>query len=123
MKELTYNSRVADKFVIRLPDGMRDSISELARQDLISMNTYIVQKLTAAIEADEAGTALTVRAEVGWVPQEGMLVQFKNSTGSVIPWKIDAFAFSEGAIKARLCDLVTGDKIWDQLSSLEPYRM
>ncbi|MBL4833758.1 MAG: Arc family DNA-binding protein [Pseudomonas sp.] len=40
-----YTSRTADKFVVRLPDGMREHIAEVARQHHRSMNSEIIARL------------------------------------------------------------------------------
>ncbi|OLU22983.1 hypothetical protein BVH03_22325 [Pseudomonas sp. PA15(2017)] len=45
------NSRTADKFVVRLPDGMRAQVEQLAADQHTSMNTEIVR----AIESHLAG--------------------------------------------------------------------
>jgi len=37
------NSRTADKFVVRLPDGMRDQVVVHSNTAHISMNSFIVQ--------------------------------------------------------------------------------
>ena len=42
-------SRTADQFVVRLPDGMRDRIAELAKQNNRSMNAEIVKRLEWAL--------------------------------------------------------------------------
>lgn len=47
-----YNSRTADKFVIRLPEGMRDKISELARNYRRSMNSEIISRLEMSLKKD-----------------------------------------------------------------------
>lgn len=39
------NSRTADKFVVRLPDGMRQRVAEVARQNHRSMNSEIIERL------------------------------------------------------------------------------
>lgn len=39
------NSRDADKFVVRLPDGMRTNAEEAARDMHTSMNTFFVQAI------------------------------------------------------------------------------
>lgn len=41
----TYNSKTADKFVVRLPEGMRDRIAVEARRNHRSMNSEIVARL------------------------------------------------------------------------------
>ena len=48
--------QVADKYVVRLPDGMRDKITELAKANNRSMNAEIVLMLQQAIEARSMAT-------------------------------------------------------------------
>jgi len=45
MKQAVYSSRTADKFVVRLPDGMRERIAEVARNHHRSMNSEIIARL------------------------------------------------------------------------------
>jgi plasmid stability protein len=40
-----FTSRTADKFVVRLPDGMREHIAVVARQHHRSMNSEIIARL------------------------------------------------------------------------------
>lgn len=44
-------SRTADKFVVRLPDGMRDRIAQLAKENHRSMNSEMVIRLKESMEA------------------------------------------------------------------------
>ncbi|MGJ0630052.1 Arc family DNA-binding protein [Xenorhabdus bovienii] len=44
-----------DKFMLRLPDGMRDTISGMAEKHGRSMNSEIVQIIEDAIEAEKSG--------------------------------------------------------------------
>lgn len=39
------HSRAADKFVVRLPDGMRERIADAAKDRHTSMNTLFVQAM------------------------------------------------------------------------------
>lgn len=39
------NSRTADKFVVRLPDGMRSQVEGQADDQHISMNTFVIQAI------------------------------------------------------------------------------
>ena len=55
------NSRTADKFVVRLPDGMREKIAEISKENHRSMNSEIIDRLALSIERDEQGD-LTVRS-------------------------------------------------------------
>lgn len=50
MQKPGYTSRTADKFVIRLPDGMRKAVEELATTNHSSMNTEIILALEAHLE-------------------------------------------------------------------------
>lgn len=48
--------QLADKYVLRMPDGMRDKITELAKANGRSMNAEIVLILQEAIEGRRTGT-------------------------------------------------------------------
>lgn len=39
------NSRTADKFVVRMPDGVRSRVEAAADLDHTSMNTFVVQAI------------------------------------------------------------------------------
>lgn len=56
MTSATYPSALADKFVVRLPDGMRERIAEVARNNHRSMNSEIISRLETSILA-ESGVA------------------------------------------------------------------
>lgn len=45
-----YPSELADRFIVRLPDGMRDRISEAAKAAGRSMNAEIVSRLQSTFE-------------------------------------------------------------------------
>lgn len=49
----TTNSRTADKFVVRLPDGLRDDIAVLAESNDRSMNSEIINRLKRTITQDQ----------------------------------------------------------------------
>lgn len=49
----TTNSRTADKFVVRLPDGLRADIAVLAEDNDRSMNSEIVNRLKRSITLDQ----------------------------------------------------------------------
>lgn len=44
-----YSSRTADKFVVRLPDGMRERIADVAKTHHRSMNSEIISRLEASL--------------------------------------------------------------------------
>lgn len=45
--------REHDKFMLRLPDGMRKRIAELARQNGRSMNAEIIARIEKTLENDD----------------------------------------------------------------------
>ncbi|WP_060489189.1 Arc family DNA-binding protein [Pseudomonas sp. NBRC 111121] len=47
------SSRTADKFVVRLPDGLRAGIAVLAEDNDRSMNSEIVNRLKRSITQDQ----------------------------------------------------------------------
>lgn len=59
-KNLAYSSRTADKFVVRLPEGMRDRIAEVARDQHRSMNSEIIARLESSLQQDGVLTQDTV---------------------------------------------------------------
>lgn len=53
-----YNSRTAEKFVIRLPDGMRSRIADMAQMNRRSMNSEIIQRLEQSFVAENSSQSL-----------------------------------------------------------------
>ena len=49
MKQAIFSSRTADKFVVRLPDGMRERIADVARNHHRSMNSEIISRLEQSL--------------------------------------------------------------------------
>ena len=54
MKQALYSSRTADKFVVRLPDGMRERIADVARNHHRSMNSEIIARLEQSMLQESA---------------------------------------------------------------------
>jgi plasmid stability protein len=54
MKQAVYSSRTADKFVVRLPDGMRERIADVARNHHRSMNSEIIARLEQSLAVEGA---------------------------------------------------------------------
>lgn len=48
-----YGSRDADKFVVRLPDGMRDQVAMAANADDRSMNSLIVKAIREYLDLQQ----------------------------------------------------------------------
>lgn len=53
-KSTSPTGRSSDKFMLRLPDGMRDTISELAKDSGRSMNAELVHRIQRTIDEDAA---------------------------------------------------------------------
>lgn len=63
-----YGSREADKFVVRLPDGLRDQVAHAADTDDRSMNSLIVKAIREYLDrtarANVLLNVLTQAAEI-----------------------------------------------------------
>lgn len=57
-------SRISDQYVLRFPDGMRDTIKVRAALNRRSMNAEILCLIEAGLAKENAPTALTVDALV-----------------------------------------------------------
>lgn len=91
IKQAIYSSRTADKFVVRLPDGMRERIAEVARVHHRSMNSEIIARMERTLLEDDAAegvepTTLThiedlvAKLEIQpWAPQVGQVVRRRDS--------------------------------------------
>lgn len=56
--------QVADKYIVRLPDGMRERISEMAKGNNRSMNAEIVSMLQQAMDERASGSGLAPSIDV-----------------------------------------------------------
>ncbi|TPG88079.1 Arc family DNA-binding protein [Pseudomonas caspiana] len=52
---MSTSSRDADKFVVRLPDGMRDKINQVSEKNHRSMNSEIIKRLERTLHEDATG--------------------------------------------------------------------
>lgn len=83
-------SAIADKFMLRLPDGLRDQIAELAKANGRSMNAEIVARLKFAIEFDAAVDATgpdfveAVRSKLD--TQEAILNETREDMALIKEW-------------------------------------
>jgi len=51
--QMPYNSRTADKFVLRLPEGLRDRINQVAEDNQRSMNGEIVARINGSLDLED----------------------------------------------------------------------
>jgi len=96
----SYSSRTADKFVVRLPEGMRERIADVARNHHRSMNSEIIARLEQSLQqegalGDEPGLRLD-SPEIT-VNERELLLRFRQLSGrqqnaliSLIAHDIDA---------------------------------
>lgn len=88
-KPAVYSSRTADKFVVRLPDGMRERITEVAKENHRSMNSEIIARLQNSLEQPNDGSVeVTAPDTVIWNPSVGNLVRVKLRTGQITQFRL-----------------------------------
>lgn len=51
--ETAYDSRTADKFVLRLPEGLRARISQVAEKNHRSMNGEMIARIDGSLDLEE----------------------------------------------------------------------
>ncbi|MDS9589994.1 MULTISPECIES: Arc family DNA-binding protein [Pseudomonas] len=55
---MAFDSHSLDKFVVRLPDGMRDQVAAAAASDDRSMNSLIVKAIREYLDRNERANVL-----------------------------------------------------------------
>jgi len=86
-----FDSRTADKFVIRMPDGMRGRVMEIARAQRRSMNNVLLQFLEKELLAAEQHTNT-------WIPSIGQAVMHSDG----ILWVIKGFDLEGNEVRLQL---------------------
>lgn len=109
IKQAVYSSRTADKFVVRLPDGMREKIAEVARTHHRSMNSEIISRLERSMLEDVGDDDVTSSSRVEelaaklniqpWAPQVGQVVRRRDS--KIILGVITEFKVSSTGLVAK----------------------
>ena len=59
------NRQLQDKYILRMPDGMRDAIKRAAAEEGRSMNSQIIQHLRAIYPPDEVPAHQTAEQTEG----------------------------------------------------------
>lgn len=62
------DSRTADKFVVRLEEGMRARVGAMSKAQHRSMNSYMLRAIQTALQIDEEAAGTYVAPEVEVVP-------------------------------------------------------
>lgn len=78
-----FPSRSLDKFVLRLPDGMRESIGELARINQRTMNAEIVSRLEQSLGLSKGADAATSAHFAPGTPAEDILLELHQMVGKL----------------------------------------
>lgn len=109
IKQAVYSSRTADKFVVRLPDGMREKIAEVARTHHRSMNSEIISRLERSMLEDVGDDDVTSSSHIEelaaklniqpWAPQVGQVVRRRDS--KIILGVITEFKVSSTGLVAK----------------------
>lgn len=90
MNSPNYDSRTADKFVVRLPDGLRADIEAAANADDRSMNSVFVKAVRQYLDGqNRQQILLDVLANTVTTPSQGTVLGLKN--GSVITSRQQSF--------------------------------
>lgn len=112
-----YDSRTAEKVVIRMPEGLRGKIKAVAAENRRSMNNLIVRMLEAQLEPSPT------QQEKTWIPQIGQSVQPRYITedwGAGEFGTIIGFVLENGILKAEVKHVVASKGT--ELISLELIR-
>ncbi|SBW84434.1 Conserved hypothetical protein [Pseudomonas veronii 1YdBTEX2] len=80
-KQSPFNSRTADKFVVRLPEGMRDQISDVSKVHHRSMNSEIIARLEISLAEESQAAAVQVDSASLTGSEMRLLKAFRNLHG------------------------------------------
>lgn len=105
-----YNSRTAEKFVVRLPEGMRAVVATAADDNKRSSNAEFIWRMYHSLladgyyESDEQAIPelemLTLPATTQWIPQVGQLVVSEADSSHI--GVIDGFSHRKGVTYAKV---------------------
>lgn len=102
------DSRTADKFVVRLPDGMRDAVGFRAKGNHRSMNSEIISTLDMHLRLDEMGhgpllEALLAGAEAPAIPViEAPKEGFRFVPGEPVSLEDAPWIFEKANVKGNI---------------------
>lgn len=99
-KHVVYSSRTADKFVVRLPDGMRERIAVVARNHHRSMNSEIIARLEASLIVDEGAAGKEVEVNHASTPRQARAViePWNPTIGRAVEWREGPLEGQKGVI-------------------------
>lgn len=74
---IEYNSRTAEKFVVRMPAGMRERIADVAKSNFRSSNGEIIQRLADSLASDDLRVGAGERVEGLSLDEQVLLDRFR----------------------------------------------
>jgi hypothetical protein len=107
MNQANYDSRTADKFVVRLPDGLRAEIEAAANQSDRSMNSVLIQAVRQYLDRQKRQEllldALTLQVKQD-SPLKALLQEIIDHADQIIDrgGQADEFSLRAMTAKARL---------------------
>jgi hypothetical protein len=113
------NSSTADKFVLRLPDGLRSKLADQARDNSRSMNAEMVSRLLDSLNRQplvEINQAVEDRRR--WVPSEGVLVTVNGFKGV-----LDKIVVHDETQKVQAIVRFESSTDWFDITDLRPLAM
>ena len=138
-KQAVYSSRIADKFVVRLPDGLRERIHSIANTKHRSMNSQMIhwlelcvaleeksengfteEDLQAFLDVDPKECVVVPMQHMNYTPATGVPVRVKNGGGV---WILRKYIVRNGeaiAILERFSDLGEESLLDVGIDQLEP---
>lgn len=107
------DSRAADKYIVRFPEGMRDRIAEAAKNNNRSMNAEIVLRLEESLKTKASSDAATVqmfedykqqtiKVEAALQRKIGVLIRALIGSYTVLTVALDLFKAKPDAFKDEL---------------------
>jgi hypothetical protein len=111
VKQALYNSRTADKFVVRLPDGWREKIEAFARVNHRSMNSHLLTYIEACLKLEEAENFGLLEALLSDEPGGAIVV----AQGPRVPYAINIPVMFEGHVWLVVKLNVEDGAVWADL--------
>ena len=124
MNTTQYDSRTADKFVVRLPQGLRDQIDATAITDDRSMNSVIVQAVKQYLDAqNRQELLLNALASAGATGAKSMVVSKPQVDPRDLFVKLNPIGAEESELEMGRSGFVDDRTHADYLIFLDGYRV
>jgi plasmid stability protein len=91
---MPHTTRFSDKFLVRLPDGMRDQLAEAARANRRSMTAEISHRLQASFDAEQQRDRVVIDSK------SGVVLHLTLTPGMTVEEVLDLLAAAHMALPA-----------------------